>query len=153
MGLLVFGGSQGARVLSDVVPAAVAALPDGLRAHLRVAQQARPEDIDRVRAAYEAAGIPAEVEPFFDDIPRRLSEAQLVISRSGARARVSATASTATLSRSTGCRTITRVLSSRARSSRSSTNDVIRIDSDSMRPSIRATSSGVTATPVRTSSA
>jgi UDP-N-acetylglucosamine--N-acetylmuramyl-(pentapeptide) pyrophosphoryl-undecaprenol N-acetylglucosamine transferase len=84
MGLLVFGGSQGARVLSDVVPAAVAALPDGLRAHLRVAQQARPEDIDRVRAAYEAAGIPAEVEPFFDDIPRRLSEAQLVIARAGA---------------------------------------------------------------------
>lgn len=84
MGLLVFGGSQGARVLSDVVPAAVAALPEGVRAHLRLAQQARPEDIDRVRAAYDAAGIPAEVEPFFDDIPRRLSEAQLVIARAGA---------------------------------------------------------------------
>ena len=84
MDLVVIGGSQGARILSDVVPAAVAALPDPIRRHLRVAQQARPEDLDRVVAAYEAAGIKAEVAPFFTDIPRRLSEAQLVISRSGA---------------------------------------------------------------------
>jgi UDP-N-acetylglucosamine--N-acetylmuramyl-(pentapeptide) pyrophosphoryl-undecaprenol N-acetylglucosamine transferase len=84
MSLVVIGGSQGARVLSDVVPAAIAALPDAIRPHLRVAQQARPEDIDRVVAAYEAAGIVAEVAPFFDDIPRRFSEAQLVIARSGA---------------------------------------------------------------------
>ena len=84
MDLVVIGGSQGARILSDVVPAAVAALPDGVKRHLRVAQQARPEDLDRVVAAYEAAGIKAEVAPFFADIPRRLSEAQLVISRSGA---------------------------------------------------------------------
>lgn len=84
MSLLVIGGSQGARVLSDVVPAAVAALPEGIRRYLRVAHQAREEDLPRVVAAYEAAGIMAEVEPFFRDIPRRLSEAQLVISRSGA---------------------------------------------------------------------
>lgn len=84
MSLLVIGGSQGARVLSDVVPAAVAALPDGIRRFLRVAHQARDEDMARVIAAYEAAGIMAEVEPFFRDIPRRLSEAQLVVSRSGA---------------------------------------------------------------------
>ncbi|MCB1390504.1 MAG: UDP-N-acetylglucosamine--N-acetylmuramyl-(pentapeptide) pyrophosphoryl-undecaprenol N-acetylglucosamine transferase [Rhodobacteraceae bacterium] len=84
MALVVIGGSQGARVLSDVVPAALAALPEGLKAHLRVAQQARPEDLERVVAAYEAAGIPAEVDSFFDDIPRRFSEAQLVIARSGA---------------------------------------------------------------------
>ncbi|GAB1479139.1 UDP-N-acetylglucosamine--N-acetylmuramyl-(pentapeptide) pyrophosphoryl-undecaprenol N-acetylglucosamine transferase [Paracoccaceae bacterium] len=84
MSLVVIGGSQGARILSDVVPQAVAQLPEGLRRHLRVAQQARPEDLDRVVAAYEAAGILAEVAPFFADIPRRLSEAQLVISRSGA---------------------------------------------------------------------
>jgi len=84
MDLVVIGGSQGARILSDVVPAALAALPDGVKRHLRVAQQARPEDLDRVVAAYEAAGIKAEVAPFFADIPRRLSEAQLVISRSGA---------------------------------------------------------------------
>ncbi|MGV8951691.1 MAG: UDP-N-acetylglucosamine--N-acetylmuramyl-(pentapeptide) pyrophosphoryl-undecaprenol N-acetylglucosamine transferase [Cypionkella sp.] len=84
MELLVIGGSQGARILSDVTPAAIAALPEPIRRHLRVAHQARAEDLDRVVEAYEAAGINAEVAPFFTDIPRRLSEAQLVISRSGA---------------------------------------------------------------------
>jgi len=84
MSLLVIGGSQGARVLSDVVPAAVAALPETLRNRLRVAHQARAEDAARVVAAYDAAGVRAEVEAFFTDIPARLSEAQLVISRSGA---------------------------------------------------------------------
>jgi UDP-N-acetylglucosamine--N-acetylmuramyl-(pentapeptide) pyrophosphoryl-undecaprenol N-acetylglucosamine transferase len=84
MSVVVVGGSQGARILSDVVPAALAALPEGVRRHLRVAQQARPEDVDRVVAAYAAAGIPAEVAPFFADIPRRFSEAQLVIARAGA---------------------------------------------------------------------
>tara|TARA_R110002110_G_scaffold293407_14_gene507386 strand:- start:1913 stop:3007 length:1095 start_codon:yes stop_codon:yes gene_type:complete len=84
MSLLVIGGSQGARILSDMVPAAVAALPEPLRRNLRVAHQARAEDADRVTAAYDAAGIRAEVKPFFADIPRRLSEAQLVISRAGA---------------------------------------------------------------------
>ena len=84
MDLLVMGGSQGARILSDVVPEAVAALPEAVREQLSVSHQARPEDIDRVVAAYDAAGIRAEVAPFFADIPRRLSEAQLVISRAGA---------------------------------------------------------------------
>ncbi|WP_071675077.1 UDP-N-acetylglucosamine--N-acetylmuramyl-(pentapeptide) pyrophosphoryl-undecaprenol N-acetylglucosamine transferase [Nioella nitratireducens] len=84
MSLLVIGGSQGARILSDVVPEAVGRLPEHLRQHLRVAQQARPEDQDRVIAAYYQIGVNSEVEPFFRDIPRRLSEAQLVISRSGA---------------------------------------------------------------------
>lgn len=84
MSLLVIGGSQGARILSDTVPAACARLPDGLRANVRVAHQARPEDMERVVAAYAQTGIRAEVRPFFDDIARRLSEAQLVISRSGA---------------------------------------------------------------------
>ncbi len=84
MSLVVVGGSQGARVLSDVVPAAVAALPEAIRWHLRVAQQARPEDLDRVAAAYAEAGIPAEVATFFADVPRRFSEAQLVIARAGA---------------------------------------------------------------------
>lgn len=84
MAVVIIGGSQGARILSDVVPEAIARLPDGLRHHLRIAQQARPEDHDRVVAAYDAAGVVAEVAPFFADIPRRLSEAQLVISRSGA---------------------------------------------------------------------
>ncbi|WP_114966079.1 UDP-N-acetylglucosamine--N-acetylmuramyl-(pentapeptide) pyrophosphoryl-undecaprenol N-acetylglucosamine transferase [Alkalilacustris brevis] len=84
MSLLAIGGSQGARILSDVVPAAVAALPEPLRARLRVAQQARPEDVARVERAYADAGVTAEVRPFFEDIPARLSEAQLVISRAGA---------------------------------------------------------------------
>lgn len=84
MSLVVIGGSQGARILSDVVPEAIARLPKALRGHLRLAQQARPEDLDRVVAAYETSGVIAEVAPFFADIPRRLSEAQLVISRSGA---------------------------------------------------------------------
>jgi UDP-N-acetylglucosamine--N-acetylmuramyl-(pentapeptide) pyrophosphoryl-undecaprenol N-acetylglucosamine transferase len=84
MTLLVIGGSQGARILADVVPAAVAALPEALRQRLRVAQQARPEDHDRVAGFYAEHGIDAEVAPFFDDIPRRMTEAELVISRAGA---------------------------------------------------------------------
>lgn len=84
MDLLVIGGSQGARILSDVVPAAIAALPEEIRRNLSVAHQAREEDIDRVLAAYEEGGVAAEIAPFFPDIPRRLSECQLVISRAGA---------------------------------------------------------------------
>ena len=84
MSLLVIGGSQGARILSDIVPAAIAALPDRLKQHIRVAHQARGEDLSRVVLAYQDADIRAEVEPFFADVPRRLSECQLVISRAGA---------------------------------------------------------------------
>lgn len=82
--LLVIGGSQGARVLSDVVPQAVAGLPEELRARLSVSHQARAEDAERVTAAYAAAGIDAVVRPFFDDVPQRLAQAQLVVSRAGA---------------------------------------------------------------------
>ncbi|MBR9762674.1 MAG: undecaprenyldiphospho-muramoylpentapeptide beta-N-acetylglucosaminyltransferase [Rhodobacteraceae bacterium] len=84
MSVLVIGGSQGARILSDVVPAAIAALPAEARARIRVAHQARPEDQQRVAEFYAEQGIDAEVETFFQDVPRRLSEAQLVICRSGA---------------------------------------------------------------------
>ena len=84
MSLLVIGGSQGARILSDIVPEAIARLPDDLRHNLRVVHQARGEDEARVREFYDTHGIRAEVEPFFDDIPRRLAETQLVISRAGA---------------------------------------------------------------------
>jgi UDP-N-acetylglucosamine--N-acetylmuramyl-(pentapeptide) pyrophosphoryl-undecaprenol N-acetylglucosamine transferase len=84
MSVVVIGGSQGAHILSEQVPAAIAALDPDLRALLRIAHQARPEDLPAVVAAYAAAGVQAEVEPFFTDIPRRLSEAQLVISRAGA---------------------------------------------------------------------
>ncbi len=84
MSLLVIGGSQGARILSDVVPEAVAALPEALRRNLRVAHQARAEDAGRVTSAYAAADVGAEVAPFFADIARRISEAQLVVARAGA---------------------------------------------------------------------
>ena len=82
--ILVLGGSQGARILSDVVPEALAALPEGIRRNVRVAHQARPEDVDRVEEAYAAAGLRAEVRRFFDDVAERLAEAQLVIARAGA---------------------------------------------------------------------
>ena len=82
--LLVFGGSQGAKVMSDVVPGALARLPDALRRRLAVVQQARAEDMDRAAAIYEAAGVDAELSPFFDDMPERIATAHLVIGRSGA---------------------------------------------------------------------
>jgi len=82
--LLVFGGSQGARVMSDVVPEALARLPQDIRARLDVVQQARAEDLDRVREAYAKAGIRAELASFFEDMPARIAAAHLVIGRSGA---------------------------------------------------------------------
>jgi UDP-N-acetylglucosamine--N-acetylmuramyl-(pentapeptide) pyrophosphoryl-undecaprenol N-acetylglucosamine transferase len=82
--LLVFGGSQGARVMADIVPAAVALLEPVLRARLSVIQQARGEDLDRVRAGYANAGVAAEVAPFFPDLPERIAASHLVVSRSGA---------------------------------------------------------------------
>jgi UDP-N-acetylglucosamine--N-acetylmuramyl-(pentapeptide) pyrophosphoryl-undecaprenol N-acetylglucosamine transferase len=84
MDLLVIGGSQGARIFSDVVPPAIAQLPLEMLHNLRISHQVRAEDEDRVREFYAAEGINAEVLPFFQDVPRRMSEAQLVISRSGA---------------------------------------------------------------------
>jgi UDP-N-acetylglucosamine--N-acetylmuramyl-(pentapeptide) pyrophosphoryl-undecaprenol N-acetylglucosamine transferase len=82
--LLVLGGSLGARVFSDIVPAALRALPDSLRARIAVVQQTRPEDLERVRAAYAADGIAAELSPFFPDVAARLVAAHLVIARAGA---------------------------------------------------------------------
>jgi UDP-N-acetylglucosamine--N-acetylmuramyl-(pentapeptide) pyrophosphoryl-undecaprenol N-acetylglucosamine transferase len=82
--LMVIGGSQGARVLSDVVPAAIAGLPDVLRRRMHIVQQCRPEDLERVRAAYADAQVNAELASFFDDVPARLAEAHLVIGRAGA---------------------------------------------------------------------
>ncbi|MAQ86130.1 MAG: UDP-N-acetylglucosamine--N-acetylmuramyl-(pentapeptide) pyrophosphoryl-undecaprenol N-acetylglucosamine transferase [Maritimibacter sp.] len=84
MQVLVLGGSQGARILSDVVPEAVAKLPDEIRRYVRVSHQARAEDEDRVNAFYAEHGIKADVQTFFTDVPNRMSEAQLVVARSGA---------------------------------------------------------------------
>ena len=82
--VVVIGGSQGARILSDIVPDAIARLPRAMLDRLSVNQQARPEDLERVTAAYAEAGVTAEIKPFFDDIPERIAKSQLVISRSGA---------------------------------------------------------------------
>ncbi|MFV2052174.1 undecaprenyldiphospho-muramoylpentapeptide beta-N-acetylglucosaminyltransferase [Aliiroseovarius sp. YM-037] len=84
MSILVMGGSQGARILSDVVPEAIAMLPDEVLQNLRVSHQARDEDQMRVAEFYAKNGIDADVQTFFTDIPSRMSEAQLVISRAGA---------------------------------------------------------------------
>ncbi|MBS0535805.1 MAG: undecaprenyldiphospho-muramoylpentapeptide beta-N-acetylglucosaminyltransferase [Proteobacteria bacterium] len=82
--LLVFGGSQGARVMSDVVPPAIERLDASLRSRLHVVQQARPEDIDAVSAYYEKLGVAHTCASFFSDLPVRMAAAHLVISRSGA---------------------------------------------------------------------
>ena len=82
--LLVFGGSQGARVMAEIVPAAIERLSADLRARLVLVQQARAEDVDTVRAIYARLGIAAECAPFFSDLPARMAAAHLVISRSGA---------------------------------------------------------------------
>jgi UDP-N-acetylglucosamine--N-acetylmuramyl-(pentapeptide) pyrophosphoryl-undecaprenol N-acetylglucosamine transferase len=82
--LLVLGGSLGARVFSDVVPAALQALPDELRSRLSVVQQCRTEDLDRVRAVYDQASIAADLSAFFPDVATKLSAAHLVIARAGA---------------------------------------------------------------------
>lgn len=82
--VVVVGGSQGARILSEVLPAAIAHLPKAERARLRLTQQCRAEDLERVASAYAGLGFSAELASFFDDLPERLARAQLVISRSGA---------------------------------------------------------------------
>ena len=82
--LLIFGGSQGAQFFSEAVPEALALLDPHVRSRLRVTQQARAEDEAKVAAALAALGVEAEVSPFFNDMARRIAEAHLVISRSGA---------------------------------------------------------------------
>ena len=82
--LIVFGGSQGAKVFADVLPDAIAVLDPALRNRLSVVQQARGEDRGRVRTPYEKSGIDAEVADFFTDLPERIAESHLVVSRSGA---------------------------------------------------------------------
>ncbi len=82
--LTVTGGSQGARVMSDVVPAAIETLDAALRARLLLAQQARDEDLAQVRGIYARLNIATEVAAFFPDLPARIAAAHLVVSRSGA---------------------------------------------------------------------
>ncbi len=82
--VLVLGGSQGAQILGEVVPAAINALPEALRQRVVVDQQVREEQLAEVRRAYEGAGIRCDVRPFFDDMPTRLRTAHLMVGRAGA---------------------------------------------------------------------
>ena len=82
--LLILGGSQGARVLSEVMPPALAALPARLRKVLRISQQVRPEDFAAVAEIYRGNGLAADLNSFFDDVPERLARAHLAICRAGA---------------------------------------------------------------------
>lgn len=82
--LLVFGGSQGARAFSDIVPEAIALLPEDARRRLRLTQQCRPEDLERVTKIYRDAHVNVELASFFNDLPQRMADAHLVVGRSGA---------------------------------------------------------------------
>ncbi|MGQ0674988.1 MAG: undecaprenyldiphospho-muramoylpentapeptide beta-N-acetylglucosaminyltransferase [Rhodospirillales bacterium] len=84
LSILVTGGSQGARVFSDVLPQALALLTNQERARIRLAEQCRAEAIEATAAAYDRLGMMAELTPFFADMPQRVAEAQLVIARAGA---------------------------------------------------------------------
>jgi UDP-N-acetylglucosamine--N-acetylmuramyl-(pentapeptide) pyrophosphoryl-undecaprenol N-acetylglucosamine transferase len=82
--LLVTGGSQGASVLSEVVPDGLALLPEHFRRRLQVTQQCRADDIEQVRAKYAAIGVPADLATYLPDLPDRLAWSHLVIARAGA---------------------------------------------------------------------
>ncbi|KKC35604.1 UDP-diphospho-muramoylpentapeptide beta-N-acetylglucosaminyltransferase [Devosia epidermidihirudinis] len=82
--LVVFGGSQGAKALSDIVPAAIGLVPVELRQRLQIVQQCRSEDLDRVAESYRQAKVNVELATFFGDLPERIANCHLVIGRSGA---------------------------------------------------------------------
>jgi UDP-N-acetylglucosamine--N-acetylmuramyl-(pentapeptide) pyrophosphoryl-undecaprenol N-acetylglucosamine transferase len=82
--ILVTGGSQGASVLSAVVPQGLAMLPADLRSRIELTQQCRPEDIDAVRQAYASYGVSAELATYFEDMASRLAQAHLFVGRAGA---------------------------------------------------------------------
>jgi UDP-N-acetylglucosamine--N-acetylmuramyl-(pentapeptide) pyrophosphoryl-undecaprenol N-acetylglucosamine transferase len=82
--LVVFGGSQGARIMSEIVPAAIELLPPAMRQRVEVVQQCRAEDLDEAKGAYARLGVKATVADFFADLPARIASSHLVIARSGA---------------------------------------------------------------------
>lgn len=82
--LLVVGGSQGARIMADIVPPAIERLEPALWQRLVLVQQVREEDMERVRTVYDRLKINVELAPFFADLPARLAATHLVVSRSGA---------------------------------------------------------------------
>jgi UDP-N-acetylglucosamine--N-acetylmuramyl-(pentapeptide) pyrophosphoryl-undecaprenol N-acetylglucosamine transferase len=82
--VLVTGGSQGARLLSELVPEAIAKLPEEMRGRLKVQQQSRAESMESARKIYRNAMVDCEVAPFFRDMAGRLRQAHLVVGRAGA---------------------------------------------------------------------
>ena len=84
LNLLVFGGSQGAKVMSDIVPYAIEKLEPRLQMRLKIVQQAREEDVARVREVYARMQVAADIAPFFSDLPSRMAASHLIVSRSGA---------------------------------------------------------------------
>jgi UDP-N-acetylglucosamine--N-acetylmuramyl-(pentapeptide) pyrophosphoryl-undecaprenol N-acetylglucosamine transferase len=82
--ILIVGGSQGAKVFSEVIPPALQGLSPEIKARLKIAQQARAEDLPAVVAQYQNSGLDVEVHPFFVDMPERLGAAHLLVARSGA---------------------------------------------------------------------
>lgn len=82
--VLVIGGSQGATILSTVVPDGLALLPEHFRRRLQVTQQCRAEDIEAVRERYASHGIPADLATYFSDVPERLAWSHIMIARAGA---------------------------------------------------------------------
>jgi UDP-N-acetylglucosamine--N-acetylmuramyl-(pentapeptide) pyrophosphoryl-undecaprenol N-acetylglucosamine transferase len=82
--IVVFGGSQGARVMSEVVPAAIESLPPAVRSRVEIVQQCRAEDLEEAKSSYSRLGVKATVANFFADLPAKVAAAHLVIARSGA---------------------------------------------------------------------
>ena len=82
--LLVFGGSQGAPIMSEIVPGAIERCATPIRSRMRVVQQCRQEDIGEVKRIYARLGVPADLAVFFNDLPERIADSHLVIARSGA---------------------------------------------------------------------
>lgn len=82
--ILVTGGSQGARAFNELLPAAVARLPQEQRVRLKMVQQVRGDDLDSVSARYDESGVRCELRGFFEDMPQRLAAAHLVVCRAGA---------------------------------------------------------------------
>jgi len=81
--ILVLGGSQGASVFSRTVPEAISLLPDNIKRRIVIAQQCRKEDLEAARYAYAAASVDAELSPFFNDVPERMSDSHIIICRAG----------------------------------------------------------------------
>ena len=82
--LLIVGGSQGARVFNDLMPAALCALPEDIKARLKLSQQVPGTELEGLQSGYRECGIDAELRSFFDDMPQRLKSAHLLVSRAGA---------------------------------------------------------------------